>query len=78
VNFTTDFGGISDITITGNLLNGGNYTVYSRSGGNGDPTGVSVTGNHFGGADVYGLLSADGSVAWSGNVSDSTGQAVGQ
>jgi hypothetical protein len=77
VNFTTDFGGISDITITGNLLNGGNYTVYSRSGGNGDPTGVSVTGNHFGGADVYGLLSADGSVAWSGNVSDSTGQAVG-
>ena len=78
VNFTTDFGGISDITITGNLLNGGNYTVYSRSGGNGDPTGVSVTGNHFGGADVFGLLSADGSVSWSGNVADSTGQAVGQ
>lgn len=77
VNFTTDFGGISDITITGNLLNGGNYTVYSRSGGNGDPTGVSVTDNHFGGADVFGLLSADGSVAWSGNVSDSTGQPVG-
>jgi hypothetical protein len=78
VNFTTDFGGISGITITGNLLNGGNYTVYSRSGGNGDPTGVSVTGNQFGGADVFGLLSADGSVAWSGNVSDSTGQAVGE
>jgi hypothetical protein len=78
VNFTTDFGGISDITITGNLLNGGNYTVYSRSGGNGNPTGVSVTGNHFGGADVFGLVSADGSITWSGNVSDSTGQAVGQ
>jgi hypothetical protein len=78
VNFTTDFGAISGVTITGNLLNGGNYTVYSRSGGNGDPTGVSVTGNHFGGADVFGLLSADGSVAWSGNVADSTGQAVGQ
>jgi len=78
VNFTTDFGGISDITITGNLLNGGNYTVYSRSGGNGDPTGVSVTGNQFGHADVFGLLSADGSVSWSGNVSDATGQAVGQ
>ena len=78
VNFTTDFGGISDITITGNLLNGGNYTVYSRSGGNGNPTGVSVTGNHFGGADVFGLLSADGSVSWSGNVADSSGQAIGQ
>jgi hypothetical protein len=78
VNFTTDFGPVSGITITGNLLNGGNYTVYSRSGGNGDPTGVRVTGNHFGGADVFGLLSADGSVAWSGNVTDSTGQAVGQ
>ena len=78
VNFTTDFGGISDITITGNLLNGGNYTVYSRSGGNGDPAGVSVTGNQFGGADVYGLLSDDGSVTWSGNVSDATGQAIGQ
>jgi hypothetical protein len=39
---------------------------------------VSVTGNQFGGADVFGLLSADGSVAWSGNVSDSTGQAVGE
>ena len=78
VNFTTDFGGISGITITGNLLNGGNYTVYSRSGGNGNPTGVSVTGNQFGGADVFGLLSVDGSVTWSGNVSDSTGQAIGQ
>ena len=78
MNFTTDFGGISNITITGNLLNGGNFTVYSRSGGNGDPTGVTVTGNHFGSADVFGLLSADGSVSWSGNVADSTGQAVGQ
>ena len=77
VNFTTDFGGISNITITGNLLNGGNYTVYSRSGGNGDPTGVRVIDNHFGHADVFGLLSADGSVTWSGNVSDSTGQTVG-
>jgi len=78
VNFTTDFGPVSGITITGNLLNGGNYTVYSRSGGHGNPTGVSVTGNQFGGADVFGLLSADGPVAWSGNVADSTGQAVGQ
>ena len=78
VNFTTDFGGISNIQITGNLLNGGNYTVYSRSGGNGDPTGVTVTGNQFGGADVFGLLSDDGSVTWSGNVSDSTGQTIGQ
>jgi len=78
VNFTTDFGGISDITITGNLLSGGNFTVYSRSGGKGDPTGVSVTDNQFGGADVFGLLSADGSVTWSGNVSDATGQAVGE
>jgi hypothetical protein len=77
-DFTTDFGGISDITITGNLLNGGNFTVYSRSGGKGDPTGVSVTDNQFGGADVFGLLSADGSVTWSGNVSDATGQAVGE
>jgi hypothetical protein len=78
VNFTTDFGGISNITITGNLLNGGNYTVYSRSGGNGDPAGVTVTGNQFGGADVFGLLSDDGSVTWSGNVSDATGQTIGQ
>ena len=80
VNFTTDFGPVSDITITGNLLNGGNYTVYSRAGwGNGsDPTGVSVTDNHFGSADVFGLLTADGSVAWSGNVSDATGQTVGR
>jgi hypothetical protein len=78
VNFTTDFGGISNITITGNLLNGGNYTVYSRSGGNGDPTGVSVTGNQFGGADVFGLLSDDGPVSWNGNVSDATGQTIGQ
>jgi hypothetical protein len=39
---------------------------------------VTVTGKHFGGADVYGLLSADGSITWSGNVSDSTEQTVGQ
>ena len=31
VNFTTDFGGISGITITGNLLNGGNYTVTAAA-----------------------------------------------
>ena len=52
--------------------------MYSCSGGNGDPSRVSVTDNHFGGADVFGLLSADGSVAWSGNVSDSSGQAISQ
>jgi len=78
VNFTTDFGPISNILITGNLLNGGNYTVYSRASSTGGsaPTGVSVTDNHFGSADVFGLLTADGSVAWSGNVADATGQAV--
>jgi hypothetical protein len=76
VNFTTDFGGISNITIDHNLLSGGNYTVYSRSGGNGNPTGVKVTNNHFGRWYVFGLLSADGSVSESGNVWDDTGAAV--
>jgi hypothetical protein len=82
VNFTTDFGPISNILITGNLLNGGNYTVYSRKGTDsnfGPPTGVSATDNRFGhdfGISDGGLLANDGPVTWSGNVSDSTGRLV--
>jgi hypothetical protein len=43
-----DFGNVTAVTITNNLLAGGGYTIYGGLSGSGDVTGpVSVTGNRF-------------------------------
>ena len=49
------FGPISNISVDGNLLVGGGYTVYSDAQFTGGSiTGVSVTNNHIGGGHVRG------------------------
>jgi hypothetical protein len=73
----TDMGPISNVTIEGNWLNGGNYTIYSlAANGNGAPTGVTVANNRFGRDYRYALASFGGPVASSGNVWDDTGEVV--
>lgn len=70
----TDSGAISDVTISSNYLNGGGYTIFSRKGSEGSiPTGIVITGNRFGRSYQYGLLSADGTPTWSGNVWNDNG-----
>jgi hypothetical protein len=72
----SDFGPISDISITGSYLNGGNYTVYVRDGGYGMPTGVRFENNRIGPNRTFGLISTDGPIVWTDNVWDATGEPV--
>lgn len=63
----SDFGSISSILIENNYLNGGNFTIYSRNGGKGNPSGVVVQNNVLGPDYTYGRLSVDGSITFTGN-----------
>ena len=69
---------IGPLTITGNWLNGGNYTVYVLDGANGKYfiSNISVTNNRFGHAGRYGPTDVNVPVTWSGNVWDDTGAPV--
>lgn len=84
-----DNGAISDVTIEGNWLEGGNYTLYVIGKGpspRGDgsrtdyaTTDVLVRGNHFSRSYKHGILlsrNVDGLV-WAGNVWDDTGEPIG-
>lgn len=66
----SDLGPIDDVLIQDNILDGGNWTIYSVAGDArfGMPTNVRITNNQFGRAAVYGISALDGRVAWSGNV----------
>lgn len=79
INIANDFGSISNVTVRNNRLYGGGYTLYARGDqpGNGGPvTGISVQNNRFipGYWGVASIQSA--SVSWTGNVHDTTGQAI--
>lgn len=63
-----DFSAIDNVTIAGNLLNGGNYTVYVMDMPGNSVTNVRIENNHFGRAYVYGHRSIRVPVTWSGNV----------
>lgn len=72
----SDLGALDNITITNSYLNGGNYTVYVRDGGNGMPTDVEFSNNRIGDDRTYGIVSTDGPFEWNGNSLASTGQAI--
>jgi hypothetical protein len=77
VNIATDFGDISDVTVTNCLLNGGTYTIYARIQGSGSSlTDVTVANNVFGSDYIYGILSADITVQGGCNVWEDTGLPV--
>ncbi len=64
----TDRGAIDTVIIDNNILNGGNYTVYSVAGAfGGVPTNVSITNNLFNSSFIYGVSSLQGTVTWTNN-----------
>lgn len=67
--FQTADGSISNVTLEGNFLSGGGYTLYLRDKGNGPPTNVLVKDNVFE-KDSYfgGHLSQNGSHTFQCNV----------
>jgi hypothetical protein len=71
------FGPISDVTVDGNLLVGGGYTVYSDGQfAGGSITGVSFTNNVLG-KGYYGYASiVRNTPVWSGNTDATTGRPV--
>jgi hypothetical protein len=65
----TYFGPADNVTIDNNILAGGNYAIYAVDQGNGSPTNISITNNHFGLAQ-YGNYDYSGTPMISGNVND--------
>jgi hypothetical protein len=72
-----DLGDISSARVEGNLLNGGNFTVYAGAEAGRKATAITISGNHFGRDAVYGPgnVAATG-VTWTGNVWHDTGHAI--
>ena len=85
VNITTEYSNISNVTVSGNWVGGGSFTLYVRKSGNRNGfsySGIRLTGNRFyGSAPIgfaeYGPLSTDGGdVEFIGNVWDVDGRPV--
>ena len=72
-----DLGDIDNVLVEGNLLNGGNYTVYAGSDPGYRATNIRIVGNRFGRDFVFGPKSVSGSgITWSGNVWADSGTTV--
>ena len=66
------------VTVTGNWLDGGNYSLFCLDGANGQYVvrNITISGNRFGASSAYGPVRITVPVTFTGNV-DSTGAAVG-
>lgn len=66
------------LTVTGNWLDGGNFTVCVLDGDNGKYfiSDIQVTDNRFGRASQYGPANVNVPVTWSGNTWDDTGKPI--
>lgn len=66
------------LTVTGNWLDGGNYTVFVNDGAGKQYyiADISVTDNRFGHGAKYGPAYVNVPVSWSGNVWDDTGARI--
>jgi hypothetical protein len=73
-----DLGDISGALVTGNLLNGGNYTVYAGADRGHRASNIQIVGNRFGRDFVFGPTSLDPGVTATGNVFDDNGQPIGR
>jgi hypothetical protein len=73
-----DLGDISGALVTGNLLNGGNYTVYAGADRGHRASHIQLVGNRFGRDFVFGPTSLDPGVTATGNVFDDNGQSIGR
>jgi len=72
-----DLDDIDDALVTGNLLDGGNYTVYAGAGQGHRASDIRIVDNRFGRDFVYGPTSFGQGVSASGNVFDDTGRPIG-
>jgi hypothetical protein len=73
-----DLGDIDDALVQGNLLNGGNYTVYAGADPGHSASGIRIVGNRFGRDFVFGPAELDEGVTFSGNVFDDNGAPIGR
>ncbi len=66
------------VTITGNWLDGGNYTLFCVDGNNGQyfVDNITITDNRFGSGASYGPAKVNVPVTASGNVMDRSGAPV--
>lgn len=67
------------LTVTGNWLNGGNYTVFANPGGNSNQyfiRDITVKNNRFGHGAKYGPAYVNVPVTWLNNVWEDTGKPV--
>jgi hypothetical protein len=85
INVTSEYSNVSNVTISGNWMGGGSFTLYVResSASNGfGYSGVAITNNRWSGPPSrgyahYGAMSSDGGISqFSGNVWDATGEPV--
>jgi len=67
------------VTIDGNILGGGNFTIYCVDGNNGQyfVRNISITNNRFLNNAQYGPDDVNVPVTWAGNVWDATGASLG-
>jgi hypothetical protein len=72
----SNFGAIRNWTVKENYLNGGNYTIFFRGKGHGDPEDIVIEHNRIGRDYRYGLLSSDGDVQLSQNFWADTGDLI--
>jgi hypothetical protein len=66
------------VTIDGNWLDGGNFTLFCVDGNNGQYfiDNIAITDNRFGPHSAYGPVKANVPITRSGNVMDLTGSPV--
>jgi hypothetical protein len=85
INVTSEYSNTSNVTISGNWMGGGSFTLYVRqsSAANGfNYSGIKITDNRWYGSPsrgyaLYGPMSSDGGISeFSGNVWDATGGLV--
>jgi hypothetical protein len=78
--FKNDLGsssGTGPVTIEGNWLNGGNYTLFAVPGSTGYKiANITIKNNRFGSTHRYGFFSIKMPVTASGNVQDASGAAI--
>ena len=71
------FGPTNNITVTGNRLLGGGYTVYADGQFRADTmTGIAFTNNRIGRGQWGYILSNNAQVTWTGNVDDTTSKTI--
>jgi hypothetical protein len=81
LNITTEWSGIDDVDVRGNVFGGGSYTLYVRVGSSGRPyTNVNIQDNRWiRDSARWGTASIEPyPVTWSGNVWDDDGQPLSE